>query len=119
MDQWRRTLTVSFWPGRSVACLLMPFQLTRSETETPKTWAIRESVSPLRTLYDTWRELPDEAERLPDDGRALALITSFWPARSVSPGPMPFMRARVATSMRFLFAMRQSESPLRTTCTPG
>ena len=46
----RRTLTVSFWPGRSVDCLLMPFQLTRSDTVTPNTCAMRDSVSPLRTL---------------------------------------------------------------------
>ena len=36
-NQCRRTLTVSFWPGRSVVCLLMPFQLTRSDTVTPNT----------------------------------------------------------------------------------
>ena len=47
--QRRRTLTVSFWPGRSVECLLMPFQLTRSDTVTPNTCAMRDSVSPLRT----------------------------------------------------------------------
>ncbi len=27
--QWRRTLTVSRWPGRSVECRVMPFQLTQ------------------------------------------------------------------------------------------
>ena len=36
-NQRRRTLTVSFWPGRSIECLLMPFQLTRSDTVTPNT----------------------------------------------------------------------------------
>src|SRR5688500_6021140 len=97
----------------------MPFQLTRSETVTPNTLAMRESVSPLRTLYETARELADElVERLPDDG-ARVFNTSFWPARRVSPGPMPFRRASVATSMRLRLAMRHSESPLRTTCTPG
>ncbi len=50
LDQRPRTLTVSFWPGRSTDWRLMPFQLTRSETETPNTCAIRDSVSPLRTL---------------------------------------------------------------------
>src|SRR5688572_17829153 len=48
-NQRRRTLTVSFCPTRSVECLLMPFQFTRSDTVTPNTCAMRESVSPLRT----------------------------------------------------------------------
>src|SRR5688572_31339760 len=48
--QSRRTLTVRRWPGRNVDWRLMPFQLTRSLTVTPNTCAMRESVSPLRTL---------------------------------------------------------------------
>jgi hypothetical protein len=39
--------------AQHVEGLLIPFQLTRSETVTPKTFAMRDNVSPLRTLYDT------------------------------------------------------------------